>query len=65
VKALLVPESNGKYSIELVSETKQERRELCDAWIHDKLDLITSEEFRELQAIKDSIGRRKTDEEDD
>lgn len=65
MKALLVPDVNGTYSIELVTETKQERTELLNAWMKDSIRWVTSEELREMTVIKGSIrGRRKTDEED-
>src|SRR5580658_9863171 len=49
MKAVLVPD-RGRYSIELITETPDEREELIGFWINDMLGYVTCEEFREVYA---------------
>jgi hypothetical protein len=47
VKAILVP-SGDKWSIELITESEEEREILIRRWMDGELDYVTSEEFREI-----------------
>jgi hypothetical protein len=49
MKALIVPGRSGTYSIELISESDEERKQLKHVWHKKKLVSIGSEEWREIE----------------
>jgi hypothetical protein len=48
MKALLVPESNGSVSIELIAESTEESEALTKCWIAQEFSNVSCEEWREL-----------------
>lgn len=50
MKAILVPRLDGRYDIELITESHVERERLIRHWLNNDLDTISCEEFREIAA---------------